>query len=207
MFGNMLGYWILFLGWRWEFWFMTIFSGVNVVLFLIFMRETYAPAMERILKFRIDQPLSDPKTFRDKISPRRFFHDLAWMKHMVSRSEARSAFGKAFSRPPRMFFTNPVCFIFCVYYAYLYGKSYSSRLSARSHTDTRHHICLPCQRTAPLRLFPIQQSETIPLWLASGHYTLCICRTGYVRPWPCVDPSDESHWLRNVHDHRRSGTR
>ena len=42
---------------------------------------------------------------------------------MVSRDEARQVFGRAFSRPPRLLFTNPVCLIFSLYYAYIYGAS------------------------------------------------------------------------------------
>jgi hypothetical protein len=41
---------------------------------------------------------------------------------MVSLQDARQVFGRAFSRPPRMLFGNPVCFIFSAYYAYLYGE-------------------------------------------------------------------------------------
>lgn len=44
------------------------------------------------------------------------------MKNMVSREEAKQVFSAAFSRPPRLLFTNPVCMIFSAYYAYLYGE-------------------------------------------------------------------------------------
>ena len=39
----MLGYWILFGGWRWLFWTITILSAVNLALFIILTNETYAP--------------------------------------------------------------------------------------------------------------------------------------------------------------------
>lgn len=43
---------------------------------------------------------------------------------MVSKSQAKSAFGNAFSRPPRLLLGNPVCFIFSAYYAFVYGILY-----------------------------------------------------------------------------------
>ena len=43
---------------------------------------------------------------------------------MVSRDEMSSAFSKAFSRPPRLLFGNPVAFFFSFYYAYIYGIIY-----------------------------------------------------------------------------------
>jgi DHA1 family multidrug resistance protein-like MFS transporter len=42
---------------------------------------------------------------------------------MVSGDDAKQVFGRAFSRPPRLLFTNPVCAIFSAYYAYIYGES------------------------------------------------------------------------------------
>lgn len=41
---------------------------------------------------------------------------------MVSVDEAKQVFGRAFSRPPRLLFTNPVCFLFSLYYSYIYGE-------------------------------------------------------------------------------------
>jgi hypothetical protein len=44
------------------------------------------------------------------------------MSAMVSRHEAKAVFKRTFSRPFRLLLFNPVCAIFCVYYAYIYGK-------------------------------------------------------------------------------------
>ena len=41
--GSMLGYWILFGGWRWLMWTIVILSSINYGLILIFGRESYAP--------------------------------------------------------------------------------------------------------------------------------------------------------------------
>ena len=54
---------------------------------------------------------------------------------MVSAEDAKRVFGKAFSRPPRLLFTNPVCLMFSLYYAYIYGKP-------------RTRSCLPLTRKA-----------------------------------------------------------
>jgi hypothetical protein len=52
------------------------------------------------------------------------------MKEMVSRKELVVVFGRAFSRPPRLMFGNPVALIFSIYYAYLYGIIYVFLVSA-----------------------------------------------------------------------------
>lgn len=51
---------------------------------------------------------------------------------MVSGDDAKQVFGRAFSRPPRLLFTNPVCAIFSAYYAYIYGEA---RVTAHSHHE------------------------------------------------------------------------
>jgi len=94
-----------------------------MLLFYI-TRETYAPVLEKILKYRITHPKDVPTTWAEKLSPRRILHDLGWMKEMVSADDAREVFGKTFSRPFRLLFTNPVQFIFCAYYSYIYGIIY-----------------------------------------------------------------------------------
>lgn len=138
--GSMLGYWILLGGWRWLFGCLTIMAAVNFVLLASFTRETYAPyvillhklgkfeltqirVLEKILTYQVNHPLSDPHTLRERLSPSRMLHDLGWMTAMVSVEEARGVFGKAFSRPPRLLFGNPVAFMFSAYYAYIYGES------------------------------------------------------------------------------------
>lgn len=122
--GSMIGYWILYGGWRWLFWCMTILSALNLVILICLTEETYAPVIEKILRYRVRHPKEKPSTLAERLSPRRFFHNLGWMGAMVSRAEARAVFGKAFSRPPRLLLTNPVCLIFSLYYAYIYGIIY-----------------------------------------------------------------------------------
>lgn len=65
-------------------------------------------------------PISEPTSFMDTISPRRYLHSFGWMSAMVSRDDAKEVFIKAFSRPPRLLLGNPVCLMFSMYYAYIY---------------------------------------------------------------------------------------
>lgn len=85
--------------------------------------NSYPRAIQKQLSYRIKHPLPDAHGLA-RLSPMRIIHDRAWMRDMVSRDDMRAAFGKAFSRPPRLLFGNPVAFIFCVYYAYIYAILY-----------------------------------------------------------------------------------
>ena len=67
-------------------------------------------------------PISEPTSFMDTISPRRYLHSFGWMSAMVSRDDAKEVFIKAFSRPPRLLLGNPVCLMFSAYYAYIYCR-------------------------------------------------------------------------------------
>lgn len=40
MIGSMAGYWILFGGWRWLFWCISILAGLNMILFIVVAGET-----------------------------------------------------------------------------------------------------------------------------------------------------------------------
>ena len=46
----MLGYWLLYGGWRWLFWTLTIMCGINLALFIFCTQETYAPYVRPILE-------------------------------------------------------------------------------------------------------------------------------------------------------------
>lgn len=80
-------------------------------------------AVQKKLTYAIKYPLPDASGLA-RLSPRRFVLELGWMRSMVSRTDANSAFKKAFSRPPRLLFGNPVAFIFSLYYAYIYAVLY-----------------------------------------------------------------------------------
>ncbi|WWC87768.1 uncharacterized protein L201_002660 [Kwoniella dendrophila CBS 6074] len=128
--GNMIGIWLLGLGWRWAYYFMTILCTLNTVLLFAVMKETYAPVIKKILVYQSihNSPESTIGTISESkpslLNPRRWIPDLSWMPAMVTRSEMLAVYGRAFSRPPRLLFTNPVAFAFSMYYAYLYGLIY-----------------------------------------------------------------------------------
>ncbi|KAL0252407.1 hypothetical protein I308_101798 [Cryptococcus tetragattii IND107] len=117
--GNMVGYWLLFGGWRWAYYFMTIVAFLNFILMVLFLRETYAPAIQKIMTYRVTHPLSLATSSRRHCLP-----DMTWMTAMVSKEDAKTVYVRAFSRPPRLLFTNPVAFAFSLYYAYVYGIIY-----------------------------------------------------------------------------------
>jgi DHA1 family multidrug resistance protein-like MFS transporter len=98
--------------------------------FSFVMLLTFKSVLEKKLKYRISHPISDANSWREKISPNRILHNLGWMSAMVSTAEAKQVFGRAFSRPPRLLFTNPVCFLFSAYYSYIYGMSFSALIEA-----------------------------------------------------------------------------
>ncbi|WWC68745.1 uncharacterized protein I206_102679 [Kwoniella pini CBS 10737] len=127
--GNMLGYWLLYFGWRWAYYFMTIVATLNTILLLVVMRETYAPVIQKIMVYNSIHTNSKSKSpslikMSDKLNPINWVPDLSWMPAMVTKSEMLVVYGRAFSRPPRLLFTNPVAFMFSMYYAYLYGLIY-----------------------------------------------------------------------------------
>ncbi|WWC60184.1 uncharacterized protein I303_102749 [Kwoniella dejecticola CBS 10117] len=125
--GNMLGYWLLYFGWRWAYYFMTIVATLNTILLLVVMRETYAPVIQKILVYNsIHTPTKSGNKARSTspFNPMTWLPDLSWMPAMVTKSEMLAVYGRAFSRPPRLLFTNPVAFAFSMYYAYLYGLIY-----------------------------------------------------------------------------------
>ncbi|TXT08900.1 hypothetical protein VHUM_03028 [Vanrija humicola] len=117
--GSMFGYWIVFGGWRWLHWAITILGGVNWILLNFFARETFAPAIQKKFTYRVRNP---PPA--DAGPLRRWLNDFKWMGAMVSADQAKTAFSSAFSRPPRLLFMNPVASISSVYYAYIFSILY-----------------------------------------------------------------------------------
>lgn len=45
--GSLFGEWLILLNWRWPLRLMTILVGINTCCVILFMRETYAPVLER----------------------------------------------------------------------------------------------------------------------------------------------------------------
>ncbi len=58
----MMGYWILFGGWRWLFWTITILSAINLTLFILLTKETFAPSVFfGYFSYKVDMPLEQSK--------------------------------------------------------------------------------------------------------------------------------------------------
>lgn len=113
----------------------------------------------------------------DRLRPAHIVHDLSWMGAMVSRSDAKAVFGRAFSRPPRLFMFNPVCTIFSVYYAYIYGTS-----TYPGHELTcRDHLHFPGLRAVTLWLSAVQQGRLVLVRVAAVHHLPVIHRFRWVQ--------------------------
>lgn len=81
-------------------------------------------AIKRFIVYENTHHIEHPTSFIARLSPTYLVDRFGWVKTMVPLADARRVFGNAFSRPPRLLFTNPVCFMFSAYYAYLYGTIY-----------------------------------------------------------------------------------
>lgn len=106
--------------------------------------------IEKIHQYRLEHHPVPPSGVLGSLTPRVIMDRLGWMGAMVSSGEARVVFGRAFSRPPRLLFTNPVCLIFSLYYAYIYGESrFTNRSQAQQSSTSSSSVFLSCMH--PLR--------------------------------------------------------
>lgn len=89
--------------------------------------------VEKKLLYHVRHPIEDMSgsSLFARYSPSHIKHELSWMGAMVSRADAKEVFSRAFSRPPRLFLFNPVCTVFAVYYAYIYGTVLALARSTR----------------------------------------------------------------------------
>lgn len=95
------------LGWRWCFWIMTCVSGINSLVGLLFLRESYAPQLLTLRARRMAAELRHPTIAAD--------HD--------PRSLERRLW-QAVKRPMKILFLQPIVFIMACYMALLYGCLY-----------------------------------------------------------------------------------
>ncbi len=54
---------------------------------------------------------------------------------MVRGKDAKMVFQRAFTRPPRLLFTNPVAFMFSLYYGYIYSEYLDGILAFPTHDE------------------------------------------------------------------------
>ncbi|KAJ4094442.1 hypothetical protein NW760_012729 [Fusarium oxysporum] len=99
-------------GWRWTMWLVTIVAGALTIGMFVFLRETYAPLLlehkARRLRKQCSVSESHPcaKSARDQgLSQQQYFM-------------------RAISRPVKLLFLSPICSIFALYLAIVYGYLY-----------------------------------------------------------------------------------
>ncbi|KAK3347947.1 major facilitator superfamily domain-containing protein [Neurospora tetraspora] len=96
------------LGWRWVFWIVTILAGVVALCMLVFGRESYAPVL---LQRRVDRLRKETgnEMLRSKLdiglSPKDYFK-------------------RSIVRPLKMLVFSPICIIYAIYIAIVYGYLY-----------------------------------------------------------------------------------
>ena len=96
------------LGWRWVFWILTILAGVTALAMLVFGKESYAPVL---LQRRVDRLRKETgnEMLRSKLdiglSPKDYFK-------------------RSIVRPLKMLVFSPICIVFAIYIAIVYGYMY-----------------------------------------------------------------------------------
>jgi multidrug resistance protein len=96
------------LGWRWVFWLLAIFSGALFLLMLLAMRETYAPTILQGKTLRLQKETGNSQ-LRSKLD---------------SGLSSKDHFKRGIVRPLRLLLFSPICTIFAVYMAVVYGYLY-----------------------------------------------------------------------------------
>ncbi|KAG5768257.1 hypothetical protein H9Q72_004161 [Fusarium xylarioides] len=99
-------------GWRWTMWLVTIVAGALTIGMFICLRETYAP----VLLDRKARRLRKGCTVIEKHACAKSVKDegLSQQKYFM----------RAISRPMRLLFLSPICSIFALYLAIVYGYLY-----------------------------------------------------------------------------------
>ncbi|VUC23920.1 unnamed protein product [Clonostachys rosea] len=99
-------------GWRWTFWLVTIVAGCLTVAMLVCLRESYPPVLLQRKARRLRKQCSRTE------------------KHQCTRSvgdrglSPRSHFLRSIIRPLKLLFCSPICSIFALYMAIVYGYLY-----------------------------------------------------------------------------------
>ncbi|CED83715.1 Synaptic vesicle transporter SVOP and related transporters (major facilitator superfamily) [Phaffia rhodozyma] len=131
--GSMFGGWLSLVGYRWIFGTLTIMTTLNCVAIVLFMEETYATTVKFKLEHRrktlqaksaVGSSSSSTVCEEDLNRKIAFKEKHAWIASLVSQANYRLVFLRAFTRPFRFLFTNPVLAIFALYYSYIYGVIY-----------------------------------------------------------------------------------
>ncbi|ORY84191.1 major facilitator superfamily domain-containing protein [Leucosporidium creatinivorum] len=108
--GSIVGNYLVLIDWRWCFRLMTILVGLNTLVTIFGMEETYEPVLKKLYEARGGAPEAAGRLARAKAI-------------FKKNSEAKEVVIRTFTRPPRMLM-NPVCALFVTYYAYVYSCIY-----------------------------------------------------------------------------------
>ncbi|KAJ5728542.1 MFS transporter [Penicillium malachiteum] len=97
------------IGWRWTFWLILILSSVISLLSVIFLRETYEPALLSRKAARLCKKTGNPKlcarTLNKNLTP----------SQILTRS---------IMRPTKMIFLSPIVFLISIYCAFMFSLLY-----------------------------------------------------------------------------------
>lgn len=95
-------------GWRWVFWLLAICGGAVLALFLLFMRETYAPVILRRKAARLRKETGNPNLYAKG----------------SNNLPPRALFARAIVRPFKMLIFSPIVLTASIYCAVIYGYLY-----------------------------------------------------------------------------------
>ena len=95
-------------GWRWVFWLITIAGGVALTCSVVFMRETFEPALLEQKAKRLRKETGNPN-LRSRLDPG------------IPTSEF---FKRALIRPTKMLVLSPIVLLLSIYMAVIYGYLY-----------------------------------------------------------------------------------
>ncbi|RFU33009.1 hypothetical protein B7463_g3341, partial [Scytalidium lignicola] len=95
-------------GWRWVFWLLTILDGAITIPMVLFMRETYAPAILERRAARL----------------RKVTGNTSIRSQMHSGLSPREVFVRAIIRPAKLLIFSPIVLLLCIYTGLTYGYLY-----------------------------------------------------------------------------------
>jgi DHA1 family multidrug resistance protein-like MFS transporter len=129
--GTMLGFWLVLAGWRWIAWAFSIANFLNMLAVMLLMEETYAPyvagpfifnyglhALNGLICSVIERKFQ-AKQEAEIATANPVSRKSGILSRFAMSADVRAVFARAFSRPPRLLFYNPVCALFSLYF----GKS------------------------------------------------------------------------------------
>jgi len=95
-------------GWRWVFYTLAIAAGVTTLLGFLLLKETFGPILLEKRAARLRKETGDP----------------AYRSRLQQPGTPRDLFLRAIVRPFKLLFLSPICSIFSVYLAVIYGYLY-----------------------------------------------------------------------------------